>query len=411
MPVFEYAGYDGKGKASKGIIEAESARSARQRLRGQGVFVRTISETEAKPQTPTTLSQIDFKQLFQGVSTQDVVVMTRQLATLVAAQIPLIQALSALAEQTESVKLKTVVAQVKDDVNEGTSLAAALRRHPKIFPAIYVNMVQAGEASGALDAVLLRLADFMENQAELRGRVRGAMIYPVVMMLVGIGVVVFLVTSVIPKILTIFESQRQALPLPTLVLMKISNIAASWWGLLIAVLIGAAIYGARRYFQTEKGQQRRDEWILKFPVFGILARKLAISRFARTLSTLLSAGIPLIQAMDITRNVIGNRVLEQALDTARENVSEGASLSAPLRQSGAFPPVVTQMIAVGESSGELEPMLVRVANTYEQEVKTALDGLTSLLQPFMIIILGAIVGFIVIAVLLPIFQLSQGLKA
>ncbi len=408
MPVFQYAGYDGQGHAVKGVFEADTSKTARQRLRGQGIFVKQISETQAQA-APQKLHDVPLRQFFERIRVQEVVIMTRQLATLVGAQIPLVSCLSALADQTEGLKLKAVIAEIKDDVNEGASLAASLRQHSKIFPPLYINMVQAGEASGGLDTVLLRLADFMEAQADMRGRVRGAMIYPLAMMLVGAGVVAFLMTVVIPKILTLFDAQRKALPLPTRVLQFVSHLVAGWWwaGLL---LLGGALWWLRDYLSTEEGKRNWDQLALRLPVFGAIVRKLAVARFARTLSTLLSAGIPLLQAMDITKNVVGNYVLTTALEKARDSVSEGASLSAPLKASGVFPPMVTHMISVGESTGELEQMLVRVAVAYEQEVKTLMDTLTTLLQPVMIIFMGGVVGFIVISVLLPILQLSQGLR-
>lgn len=407
MPIFEYAGYDAGGRTKKGVVEADTMRGAKQRLRGQGVFVKTIKETQAQVEEKITRASV--QELLQRVTKEEIVLMTRQLATLVAAHIPLVSALGALAEQTEGVKLKTIVAQLKDDVNEGASLAAAMRQHAKIFPPLYTNMIAAGEASGALDVVLLRLADFLENQDDLRRRVRGALTYPMVMMVIAIGVVIFLMTTVVPKVLTIFDAQRRSLPLPTQILQFLSHAVANWWWLVI-ILVGAAIYGVRKYISTPEGRWRWDEISLELPIFGPVARKVAVARFARTLSTLLSSGIPLLQAMDITKNVVDNIIIETALHEARDNISEGASLSSQLKQSKVFPPMVTHMISVGESSGELEQMLVRVADTYENEVRTVLDSMTSLLQPIIIVVLAVVVGFIAVSVLMPIFQLSQGLK-
>ena len=407
MPVFEYAGYDAGGRAKKGMVEADTMRAAKQRLRGQGVFVKNIKESQAQSEEKVT--RIPVQEFFQRVGKDEVVLMTRQLATLVAAHIPLVSALGALAEQTEGVKLKTIIAQLKDDVNEGAALAAAMRQHPKVFPSLFTNMIAAGEASGALDVVLLRLADFMENQDDLRRRVRGALTYPTVMLVIALGVVVFLMTTVVPKVLTIFDAQRRALPLPTRLLQFVSHAVAGWWWLCL-ILAGAAIWGIRRYINTPEGRRRWDELSLELPIFGPVARKVAVARFARTLSTLLSSGIPLLQAMDITKNVVDNVIIETALNEARDNISEGASLSSQLKQSGVFPPMVTHMINVGESSGELEQMLVRVADTYENEVRTVLESMTSLLQPIIIVVLAVVVGFIAVAVLMPIFQLSQGLK-
>ena len=407
MPIFEYAGYDAGGRSKKGVVEADTMRGAKQRLRGQGVFVKTIKESQSQAEEKITKASIT--DLLQRVSREEIVLMTRQLATLVAAHIPLVSALGALAEQTEGVKLKTIVAQLKDDVNEGASLAAAMRQHAHIFPPIYTNMIAAGEASGALDVVLLRLADFTENQDDLRRRVRGALTYPVVMLFIAVGVVIFLMTTVVPKVLTIFDAQKRALPFPTRILQFVSHMVADWWWLCV-ILAGAGIYAFRYWIKTPEGRQRWDEFSLDVPIFGVVARKVSVARFSRTLSTLLSSGIPLLQAMDITKNVVGNVVLETALNEARDAIAEGASLSSQLKQSGVFPPMVTHMISVGESSGELEQMLVRVADTYEKEVRVVLDSMTALLQPFIIIVLASVIGFIAVAVLLPIFQLSQGLK-
>ncbi|MCB0219074.1 MAG: type II secretion system inner membrane protein GspF [Chrysiogenetes bacterium] len=407
MPVFEYAGYDAGGRAKKGMVEADTMRAAKQRLRGQGVFVKNIKESQAKSEEKIT--RVPVQEFFQRVAKEEVVLMTRQLATLVSAHIPLVSGLGALAEQTEGVKLKTIIAQLKDDVNEGASLAAAMRQHANVFPSLYTNMIAAGEASGALDVVLLRLADFMENQDDLRRRVRGALTYPIVVMVIALGVVFFLMTTVVPKVLTIFDAQRRTLPLPTRILQFMSHAIAGYWWLVIALVAGA-VWGIRKYMSTPEGRRRWDEISLELPIFGNVARKVAVARFARTLSTLLSAGIPLLQAMDITKNVVDNVVIESALNEARDNISEGASLSSQLKQSGVFPPMVTHMISVGESSGELEQMLVRVADTYENEVRTVLDSMTSLLQPIIIVVLAVVVGFIAVAVLMPIFQLSQGLK-
>ncbi|MEW6776931.1 MAG: type II secretion system F family protein, partial [Bdellovibrionota bacterium] len=288
MPVFQYAGYDAQGRTKRGVVEADSPRGAKQRLRSQGVFVRDISETQVQAVQTKEIAKIPIRQLLQRISVQEVVIMTRQLATLVAAHIPLVQCLSALADQTEGLKLKAVIGQIKDDVNEGASLAAALRRHPDVFPPLYTSMVQSGEASGALDVVLLRLADFLDAQSELRGRVRGAMTYPVVMMAVGIGVVIFLMTSVVPKILTIFDAQRQTLPLPTQALQIVSHLMAAWWWVAL-ILAGIAAYLIRRYISTPKGRRRWHEIALELPIFGPIIRKVSIARFARTLATLLSS--------------------------------------------------------------------------------------------------------------------------
>ncbi len=407
MAVYEYTGLNAKGKKAHGVIEADSSKLAQQRLKTQGIFVTKIAEAYGV-KADDRKARKSLGAYFERIKPQEVVILTRQLATLVSANIPLIQALSALVDQTDNVKLKSIVTQVKEQVNEGASLAQAMRSHPKIFTDLFVNMVEAGEHSGALDVVLERLADFTESQQALRGRLKSAMIYPIVMSIIAAGVVFFMMTFVIPRFITIFETTGRALPTPTLILQAASKFTASYWWAMVATAATLSFL-FRRYINTENGRYRWDRLRLNAPVLGSLIRKIAVSRFSRTLSTLLSNGIPLLQALDIVKTILENAILRDAVENARESISEGASIAAPLKESGVFPPLVTHMIAIGEQSGDLETMLLKVANSYDTEVETAIDALTSRLEPLIIVVMAAVVGFIVIAALLPIVGMTQGI--
>lgn len=432
MAVYEYSALDNKGRTTKGVIEADSQKQAKSRLKSQGVFVTKISESR-KGRTVTArekaedrkksaqpgsfaekieeLSQVNLLERFQNrISLQDVVIFSRQLATLLSAHLPLVQSLNALSDQTESPSLKRVITEVKDQVNEGSSLANAMRKHPKVFPPLYTNMIQSGESSGSLEVVCRRLADFLESQLALNRKVSGAMIYPAILILLATSVVAFMMTAVMPKILTIFESQGQTLPLPTRVLQAVSNGLVSWWWL-FAILAGTGIYFFQRWRHTPKGRETFDAFMLRVPIFGTLIRKVAIARFTRTLSTLLTSGITILQALDITKNVLNNVVLENAIANARESISEGTSIAGPLKASGVFPPIVTHMVLVGEQSGELEQMLLKVADTYDDEVSQTISTLTTLLEPVIIVIMAVVILIIVIAVLLPIIQMTSAIKA
>jgi general secretion pathway protein F len=299
-----------------------------------------------------------------------------------------------------------VLAEVRERVSEGSSLANALGEHKNVFSDLYINIVRAGEASGTLDIVLLRLADFLETQAALTSKVRGALIYPMFMFFIGGGVLFFTMTYVIPRIAKLFEESSSSLPLMTLILIKISDFLNNYI-LFILLFIVILVFAALRFNKTEKGQMFFDRLMLKVPVFGKLTSMVVISRFTRTLGTLLSSGIPLLDALEIGEAVMGNKVYGKTLQEVRISVREGASLAQPLKESGVFPPLVTRMIAVGEQTGEMEAMLSKVADIYDQQVETMVSTLTSLLEPVMIVIIGAVMAFIVFAVLMPIFNLTS----
>lgn len=406
MPVFEYTGIDSKGKRTAGSVDAENDRAARVKLRKQGVFPTALAIQGTMKQKVSLGMQVDFGKYFQRVGVQDIAIMTRQFSALLAANIPLVDALTALIDQIENQKLKNVLSEVRERVVEGAKLSDAMRAHPKVFGDLYINMVNAGENSGALDVVMLRLADFTESQWKLRGKVIGAMTYPAIMSVVGIGLMMGLLTFVVPKITSIFEDAGAELPLPTRVLIAVSQTLSEYWWLLL-LIIAVAVYTFRRYIRTPKGRKWWDGKRLKFPVFGNIQRIIAISRFSRTLSTLLASGVPLLASLDIVRNIVTNTILAEVIEQTRDEVREGQSVADPLKRSGQFPPLVTHMIAIGEKTGELEKMLERVADTYDGQVETSLSTLTTLLEPVMILVMAGVVTFIVLSILLPMLQLNQ----
>jgi general secretion pathway protein F len=407
MAVFQWQGIDARGKDVKGIRDADNPRLLRTLLRREGILATAIEEEQAA--RTRTRREIDFAQYFQRVSIQDVAVTTRQLATLLRAGVPLVESLSALIDQVEHQKLKGALTQTRDKVNEGTSLADALKAHPKIFGDLYVNMVAAGESSGTLDTVLERLAEHLDASASLRDKVFSALAYPAFMVVFGIAVIALLMVVVVPKVTSIFEGFDATLPWYTRTLIFVSNAISSYWWLLFLIL-GGCIYAFRRWKATPAGRKSWDTRILKLPLLGSLVLMIALARFSRTLSTLLGSGVPLLAALGITRNVLGNVELMRVVEEARGSIREGESIAAPLKRSGAFPPIVTQMIAIGERSGQLEQMLGHVAISYENQVDSRLATLTSLLGPVMIVVMGAMAGGIALSILMPLMQINEFVK-
>lgn len=405
MAVYEYRGIQiDSGKPVKGIRDADNAKALRALLRREGVLLTLASEeSETKQKNKR---DIDLLAFMRRVTTADIAVLTRQLATLVRAGVPLVESIAALTEQVEKESLVRILTTVRENLNEGTSFAKSLEQFPKVFPPLFVNMVAAGEASGTLESVLERLADFMEGQARLRGKVGAALAYPVLMMLVGGGLVGFLMVAVVPKVTSIFDNLGQALPWYTRLLILVSDTVAGYWWLMIGLTVGGILL-FRRWKKTAKGRMKWDSFTLKAPLFGRLNLLVSVARFSRTLSTLLSSGVPLLKAMEIGRNVLGNAKLETVVSEAIGSIREGESIAEPLRRSGAFPPMVTHMIAVGEKSGQLEQMLENVSRAYEADVETRVAALTSLLEPLMIVLLGGMVGFIALAILMPLIQMNQ----
>jgi len=404
MPVYTYSALDARGKATRGVVNADSARAARVKLRQSGLFTRELQETEAA-ETPERHRSLEFLQMVRRVRPQDVTVMTRQLATLLAANLTVVDALTALIEQTENRTLQRTLIQVRESVLEGASLAAALGQHRRVFSQLFVNMVRAGEASGALPLVMLRLADFSERQLGTRKKITAKMYYPLFMVAIGALVLFALLTYVVPTVTTLFTNMRGTLPLPTVVLITVSHFLQAYWWLLGLGLLGVFV-AVRQYGRTTPGKRLFDTWKIRAPLVGKLALKVAMSRFTRTLGILLHSGIPLLDALDIARAVVNNSVLAEAIDTARDAIREGADIASPLKASGYFPPLVSHMISIGEKSGQLEDMLLRVAESYDSEVETSVEGLTSLVEPVIIVVMAIVVFSIMLAVLLPIFELN-----
>lgn len=405
MAVFEYRGIlAGSGKHVKGVRDAENPKALRAALRKDGVLLTEASEEKAaKDKSKRNINLFAFA---SRPSSGDVAIMTRQLATLVGAGIPLFESLNALIEQLEKESLKRAMTAVREQVREGTSFAKALEAHPAIFPPLYVNMVRAGEASGTLEGVLERLTKFMEAQARLKGKVISALAYPILMMIIGVTLISVLMIAVVPNVKQIFQSVGQALPWYTALLIGTSDFVAAFWWLLLALLAGG-IYAFRRWVRTPAGRLRWDTLVLAVPIFGKLIQMLSVARFARTLATLLSAGVALLTAMDIVRAVLGNAALEKVVADAIGSIREGQSIADPLKRSGRFPPMVTHMIAIGEKSGQLENMLENVADAYDADVETRVQVLTSLLEPLMIVFMGGAVGFIAMSILMPLIQMSS----
>lgn len=402
MPVYEYSAINPTGKNVKGAIESDTMRTARQKLRGQGIFPTDIRESMAA----STSKSKDIQKYFVSnrVSLRDLAIATRQLATLVAAGLPLVTALNALADQTEAITLKRIIIDIKEKVEEGTALNKAMLNFPKAFPRLYINMVASGEASGTLDTVLENLADYLESQLELRRKITSALTYPILMLIFCVLVVIALVTFVVPKIVAIFSKQGTTLPLPTRILIFFSDFLVNYWyvGILLIITI---IWGLRLYYREPSGRSRFDALFLRLPIAGSIYRKIITARVARTLGTLLSSGVNLLAALEIVRNMTANVHVAKALDEAKDGVREGRSLAKELSKSKIFPTMLSHMIAVGESSGKLEQMLGKAGDAYERDVNAVLSGLTALIEPAMIIILGGIVFCIVIAILMPMVDL------
>ncbi len=405
MPAFEFYGIDKSGKDVKGVRDADSEKALRSLLKREGIFLTRVGKGPRKGQSLLS-TEVDIGQYFERINPMDVAIFTRQLATLTKAGIPLVEALAATADQTEKPKLRKVLVQIKQDVSEGASLAQAVKKHDQVFTDIFPNMIRAGEASGTLDAVLMRLAEFTEASVKLRQKITSAMMYPIIMVGLGGLILIGLFVYVIPQITQIFEDTGAELPFLTRMLIGFSGLLRDYWWLMILVA-GLSIWGFRRWKRTPKGTAKFDRFMLKVPIFGALILMIGASRFTRTLSTLLRSGVPLLTALDITKNVLGNKVLIDVIDEARIMVKEGGNLAQPLKASGHFPPMVTHMIAVGERSGALEEMLTVVSDAYETQVESRVAGLTSLLEPVMIVGMGITIAIIVFAVLMPILQLNE----
>jgi general secretion pathway protein F len=405
MAVYEFRGIQvATGKPVKGYRDVDNAKSLRGVLRKEGVLLTEATESSEKKEKDK--RKLDFLAFLRRPSTSDVAIMTRQLATLVRAGVPLVDSVAALTDQVEKEQLVRVLTSLRENLNEGTSFAKSLAQHPTVFPPLYINMVAAGEASGTLETVLERLADFLESQSRLKGKVSAALAYPILMVFIGGILVGVLMVAVVPKVTSIFDSLGKALPWYTQLLIFVSNTLAGFWWLILGVL-ALGIYLFRRWKKTPEGRLRWDTIRLKMPVFGRLNLLVAVARFSRTLATLLASGVQLLQAMEIGKNVLENARLELVVSEAIGSIREGESISVPLKRSGQFPPMMTHMIAVGEKSGQLEPMLENVSRSYEADVETRVVALTSLLEPLVIVCLGGAVGFVAMSILMPLLQMNE----
>jgi type IV pilus assembly protein PilC len=344
-----------------------------------------------------------------GVRTRDVVIFTRQFATMINSGLPLVQSLDILAEQTENNVLRKAIQDVLYDVESGHTLADAMGKHPKIFSELFVNMVAAGEAGGILDTILLRLATFLEKNDALIRKIKGAMIYPAVILTVAGGAIVILLIFVIPTFQTMFDSAGIPLPLPTRIVIEMSQILQSYWWALGAALI-AGLFGLRAFYKTDRGQLVIDRMLLGMPILGDLQRKSAVSRFTRTLGTLVSSGVSILEGLEITAKTAGNRVIHDAVMGSRASIAGGETIAGPLKESGVFPPMVVQMINVGEQTGGLDEMLTKIADFYDEEVDAAVEALLSAMEPIMIVVLGVVVGGMIVAMYLPIFDMINAVK-
>lgn len=409
MPLYAYKGIGPTGKAMSGVRDADSPKALRQLLRKDGIVVTGFDISKGgkkgKAGGKGLNRDVDFGDLLTRIKRTEIAIFTRQLSTLLRAGIPLAECLGALFEQIENVKFKAIAGEVKTAVNEGSSLADALNKHPAVFDTLYVSMVRAGEIAGNLDEVLGRLAEFMESADKLKTKVQGAMIYPVIMVLIGIGLMGLLMVAVVPQITSVFMDQGKALPWHTSLLITTSDFLSAYWWLLV-ILGAAGYYGFHVWKKSPAGQQVWHRVLLWLPLFGPLIRQVAISRFTRTLGTMLQAGVPLLRSLDTAKDIMGNVVLMDVIDKAKKAVSEGESLAITLRKSGHFPPTVTHMIAVGERAGELESMLERVAETYDSQVNTKLERMTAILEPLMLLAMALGVGFVIFAILTPIMQMN-----
>lgn len=404
MAVFEYSALDARGKKVSGIIDADSAAAARQKLRSARIFPVSVREAragEVKPEART----FAFSRRLKRIRPAEAAMLTRQLATLLGAGFPLVPALDTLLSQGRSHTFNRILAQVKDSVVAGSSFAAALARYPGTFSSLFINMVRAGETSGTLEIVLDRLAEIGEKQEELKNRIRSAMTYPLLMLAVGLLVLFFLLTYIVPSITAIFSDMNQVLPAPTRFLIRLSALIKGGWWLLVLAVVGLVVL-FRMLGKTAKGRFLIDRTLLRLPAVGVLVRKMAVARFSRTLGSLLENGVVLLSALEIVKNVVGNVLLADAVAAAAREVGKGQGLGNSLAASRVFPDLPIQMITVGEQSGQLEAMLYKVADVYENQVQASILRMTSLLEPVMILLMGVVVGFIVLAICLPIFEMN-----
>lgn len=406
MPIFEYKAIDGGNRVKKGIIDADTARDARLKLKRDSLFVTDIKESKGKKKRAVAIKGVTGVESVNKYRMEQVAAVTRQMASLLQAGIPLAEALRMIIEQAPDKKIESVFRDIREKVTQGMTLGDAVMQHPAYFTELYSNMVRAGESSGALDQVLVRLAQFMQAQTRLKNKVGAAMIYPLIMVVVGAIVVAILMTAVVPRVTQLIKGRGQELPLPTEILITVSDFLVDYW---LLVMIGALllVVAFQTFINSDKGRLAWDTFKLNLPVFGDLAKKQSTARFTITLATLLRSGVPALQALQVTKNVLDNRVLQNALQTVHDRVIEGTDIATPMKMTNVFPPTVSYMIGVGEQAGNLEEMLERIAMTYDEEVDLATQKLTSVLEPLIIVLLAVVVAGIVIAIVLPLLQLQR----
>jgi type IV pilus assembly protein PilC len=405
MPTFAYAGRTRAGQTVSGERTAETMDAAVTALRREQIMVTRITPAKEKAEAA---AKGKTGKLGKKVKTKNLAVFTRQFSVMIDAGLPLVQCLDILGGQEEDANFAAVIMQTRSDVEAGASLADGMRKHPKTFDPLFTNMIAAGEAGGILDTILKRLATYIEKDVKLRGQVKSAMIYPVAVIIIAALVVGVILWKVIPTFAALFSGLGAELPLPTRIVIALSNNLVRFFPIVI-VGIGVAGYLFKRYYATTNGRRVVDATMLKAPVLGLILRKIAVARFCRTLSTLISSGVPILDGLEITAKTSGNSIVEDAVMVTRKSIERGETISVPLKETGVFPPMVTQMIGVGEATGALDTMLAKIADFYEEEVDAAVAGLLTLLEPIMIAILGVVVGGIVIAMYMPIFDLISKL--
>ncbi len=400
MPTFAWTGRSRDGKSTKGTMEAASESAVVANLRRQG-----IQANKVKTAGTGLNAEINISFLKPKITTKDIVIFTRQFATMIDAGLPLVQCLDILSSQQDNKTFKEVLIKVKEDVESGSTFAEALKKHPKAFNELYVNLVAAGEVGGILDTILNRLAVYIEKALKLRKQVKSAMTYPATIVGIAIVVIAVILIFVIPAFEKMFSDFGGALPAPTQLVINLSNFIQNYILVIIGFLV-AGIVGVKKVYATNKGRDIIDNWALKLPVFGLLIRKVAVAKFSRTMATMISSGVPILDGLEIVRKTAGNRTIEKAIIKVRASISEGNTIAEPLKASGVFPPMVCQMIEVGEQSGALDTMLSKIADFYDDEVDEAVKSLTSMMEPLLMLFLGTTVGGLVIAMYLPIFKLA-----
>ncbi|HEY3325395.1 MAG TPA: type II secretion system F family protein [Planctomycetota bacterium] len=419
MAKFKYVARDSAGKRVTQTVDGTSREEVLSNLKSQNLTVLSVSE-ESGGGGPTkgpgsaagekkSIWNISFGAVQPRVTGEMLVVFTRQFATMIGAGIPVLECLNILQEQAEDPGFKAALGQIVEDVRGGSDLSQGLAKHPKCFERIYINMIKAGEASGQLDTILARLADYMESTEKLKREIKGAMTYPVVSLVMILGITIFLLVFIIPKFQDIFKALRVDLPLPTVIVLGISRVLTNYWAQTLIIIVGV-IMMIKWYKSTDAGGYNWDRMMLRMPVFGQLLQKVALSRFSKTFATLLRSGVPILGALEIVASTAGNRVVEEAVNNARESIRQGENLAKPLGESSVFPPMVVRMIAIGEKSGALEQLLEKISEFYDQQVEATVEALTSLIEPLMIGVMGMIVGGIVLSVFLPIFKIQEALQ-